>query len=294
DKPENVSSAVSVSKVTAINLTYITARQMNDILRGVGLQTGLYLESNPKLLYVYADENQLAQIMELKSKLDIPENQTGTDFIVSMKKLTYIKAKEVVPIVYELGLGVDVITFDRTARAVWLKGDEAAVNRVSSIIDMIDIQQNIDNNRFFIKKLKNISALEADYRLKLLGIPEIKTYTFSYPQFSKCILVVCPEDYKIFVMDHLNQFDVVADKIKVPIDYSDDASGTYRLEQRLELLVTLTGIPKESFMISRNISRDNNPYFVLILEETPERIKMVEDLIDKLDNPRENEYEPNY
>ncbi|SHJ10649.1 hypothetical protein [Thermoclostridium caenicola] len=80
----------------------------------------------------------------------------------------------------------------------------------------------------------------------------------------------------------------------MPIDYSDDASGTYRLEQRLELLVTLTGIPKESFMISRNISRDNNPYFVLILEETPERIKMVEDLIDKLDNPRENEYEPNY
>lgn len=159
---------------------------------------------------------------------------------------------------------------------------------------MIDIEQNIDNNRFFVKKLKNITALEAQYRLSLLEIPEIKTYTFSYPQFSKSILVVCPEDYKIFVMDHLNQLDVTSDKIRIPIDYSDDASGTYRLEQRLELLVALTGIPKESFTISKNVSRDNNPHFVLILEETPEKIKMVEDLIDKLDNPRNNEYEPEY
>lgn len=294
DKTENVSGPKGNSKLTTINLTYITAQQMNNILREVGLQTGLYLESNPRILYVYANDSELAQIMELKSKLDIPDNQTGKDFVVSIKKLTYVKAKEIAPIVYDLGLGVDVITFDRSARTIWLKGDEAAVNRVSSIIDMIDIEQNIDNNRFFVKKLKNITALEAQYRLSLLEIPEIKTYTFSYPQFSKSILVVCPEDYKIFVMDHLNQLDVTSDKIRIPIDYSDDASGTYRLEQRLELLVALTGIPKESFTISKNVSRDNNPHFVLILEETPEKIKMVEDLIDKLDNPRNNEYEPEY
>lgn len=293
DRAENASASLDKPKLTPIYLTYITAQQMNALLREVGLPTGITLETNPKILYVYATDSQVAQIQELKAKLDTSENQK-LDFTVCMKKLNYIKANEIVPIIYQFGLDVDVITFERTAMAVWLKGSEEAVRQVSALIDLIDIRQNIDNNRFFIKKLKNISALEAEYRLSLLGIPEIKTYTFSYPQFSKNILVVCPEDYKIFVMDHLNQLDVASDKIKVPIDYSDDPSGTYRLEQRLELLVNLTGIPRESFTISKNVSRDNKPYYLLILEETPEKIKMVEDMIAKMDNPLNNEYEPDY
>lgn len=293
DNAENVSGSIGASKLVSIQFTYITAHQMNAILREVGLQTGLVLESNPKILYIYANDSQIAQIQELKTKLDTADNQQ-LDFAISMKKLNYVKANEIVPIIYQFGLGVDVITFERTAMAVWLKGNEEAIRQVSSLIDLIDIKQNIDNNRFFIKKLKNISALEANHRLNLLGIPEVQTYTFSYPQFSKSILVVCPEDYKIFVMDHLNQMDVPADRIKVPIDYSDDPSGTYRLEQRRDLIVSLTGIPKESFTISKNISRDNEPYFVLILEETPEKIKIVEDMITKIDDPLGNEYEPGY
>lgn len=294
DRIENVSQTVGAAKLVPITLTYITANQMNTVLRGVGLQPGLVLDTNPKTLYVFANDSQIAQIKELKAKLDIAANQQGSDFVVSMKKLTYIKASEIVPIIYQFGLEVDVITFDRTAMAVWLKGDEEAVKQVSSLIDQIDIKQNIDNNRFFIMQLKNISALEADYRLNLLGLPEIKTYTFSYPQFSKSILVVCPEDYKIFVMDHLKQLDVPSAKIKVPVDYSNDPSGPYRLEQRRDLLVSLTGISKDSFTISQNVSRDDSPHYVLVLEETPEKIKIVEDMITKIDGPTSNEYEPRY
>jgi len=296
DRVENISQegGISPARLVAINLTYITANQMNTILRGVGLPTGLVLDSNPKTLYVFATESQIAQIQELKSKLDISANQQGSGFVVSMKKLTYVRANEIVPIIYQFGLGVDVITFDRSAMAVWLKGDEEAVKQVSALIDQIDIKQNIDNGRFIIKKLKNITALEADYRLSLLGIPEIQTYTFSYPQFSKSILVVCPEDYKIYVTDHLNQMDVMADKIKVPIDFATGPSGTYRLEQRRELLSELTGIAKESFTISKNVARDDDQYYLLILEETPEKIKMAEDMIKKIDSPLSNNYEPGY
>ena len=126
---------------------------MNAILREVGLQTGLVLESNPKILYVYANDSQIAQIQELKTKLDTADNQQ-LDFAISMKKLTYVRANEIVTIIYQFGLGVDVITFDRSAMAVWLKGDEEAVKQVSALIDQIDIKQNIDNGRFIIKKCK--------------------------------------------------------------------------------------------------------------------------------------------
>ena len=293
DNAENMSGSIGASKLVSIQFTYMTAHQMNAVLREVGLQTGLVLESNPKILYVYANDSQVAQIQELKAKLDTADNQQ-LDFAISMKKLTYIRASEIVPIIYQFGLGVDVITFSRTAMAVWLKGDEEAVKQVSSLIDQIDIKQNIDADHFIIRKLNNITALEADYRLKMLGIPEIRTYTFSYPQFSKSIMVICPKDYNMFVIDHLNQIDVVAEKIKVPIDYSDDPAATFRLEMRRELLSQLTGIPESSFTISKNVSRDNNPYYLLILEETPERIKMVEDMIQKIDNPLSNQYEPGY
>jgi len=293
DIPENTTQdAGKPTKLTAINLTYLTAYQMNDILRSLGLPTGLVLDSNPKILYVYTNNAQSEMIQELKAKLDIPANQQGAGFTVSMKKLTYVRADQIVPIIYQFGLGVEVITLDRSAMAVWLAGDEGAIKQVSALIDQIDIKQNIDANHFIIRKLKNISALEAEYRLSLLDIPGIKTYTFSYPQFSKSIFVVCPEDYKMFVIDHLNQLDVPSDKIKVPIDFSDDTSGSYRLEQRRKLLASLTGIPESSFTISQNVSRDGDPYYVLILEETPEKIRLAEDMIKKIDNPLGNQYQP--
>ena len=288
DRAENAqakSGAVSSSKLTPIVLTYITAEQMNSVLMEIGLEAGLILDSNPKTLYVYANADQISLINELQKKLDVAANQQGSDFIISMKKLQFLKNSEIVPIISQFGLGVDVITLDRVAMTIWLKGDEETIKQVSTLIDQIDIQQNLDDSRFFIKKLTYISALEAETRLKLLNIPEIQTYTFSYPEFSKNILVVCPQDYQFLVKVKLSDADVVTDKIKIPVDSSDEPSGSSLLAARRDLLVTLTGIPATSFTISQNVSRTATPHYVLILEESQEKIKLVQDMIGKIDSP---------
>lgn len=291
DKAENAqaqSGAVSSSKLTPVELTYITADQMNSVLMEIGLEAGLILDSNPKTLYVYANADQLSLINELKKKLDVAANQQGSDSVISSRKLQFVKVSEIVPIISQFGLDVDVITLDRIAMTIWLKGDAETISQVSALIDKIDTQQNLDDGRFFIKKMTNITALEADTRLKLLNIPEITTYTFSYPQFAKSILVVCPADYQLIVKNYLNEMDVVTDKIKIPIDYSDEPSGSSLLAARRDLIVTLTGIPATSFTISQNVSRTATPHYVLILEETQEKIKMVQDLITKIDTPLSN------
>jgi predicted phosphatase len=46
--------------------------------------------------------------------------------------------------------------------------------------------------------------------------------------------------------------------------------------------------------VTQNVSREESFHYLLILEETPEKIKMVEDMITKIDAPTRNEYEPEY
>jgi type II secretory pathway component GspD/PulD (secretin) len=287
DRPENKpvpTSSVSVFKLTPIELSYITAEQMNTALAGIGLEPGIILDSNPKTLYVYATKEELSLISELKSKLDIAANQKGSGAMtISLKKLQYVSVDEILPIIAQFGIDVDVITLDRISMTLWLFGEEGAIKQVTSMIDKIDLQQNLDDGRFFIRKMKNITAMEAETRLRRLNIPGIETYTFDYPAFAKSILVVCPKDYQLYVKNYLSELDVETDVIKVPVDYSNE-SPSY-LAARRDLLVTLTGIPASSFTISGNVSRTQDPYYVLILEATQEKVRLVQDMIEKIDSP---------
>lgn len=56
-----------------------------------------------------------------------------------------------------------------------------------------------------------------------------------------------------------------------------------QLEARRTLLSQMSGVPEGSMFISDNMSGDiNNPQFVLWAEESPEVIKLLEELIAKL------------
>ena len=130
---------------------------MNTALAGIGLEPGIILDSNPKTLYVYATKEELSLISGLKSKLDIAANQKGSGAMtISLKKLQYVSVDEILPIIAQFGIDVDVITLDRISMTLWLFGEEGAIKQVTSMIDKIDLQQNLDDGRFFIRKMKNI------------------------------------------------------------------------------------------------------------------------------------------
>ncbi len=287
DKAENASADQNTNnlKLTPLTMTYITAEQMNDVLQEMGIFSGIVLDSNPETLWVYADNRTLSVITEIKAKVDVAANAQSDSFLLIEKKMNYLTTDEIIPILMQLQIDINPITFARKSMTVWLNGTEDSIKLASSVIDTFDVKENMNDNVFFVQKLDHITAKEAQTRLEYLDVDGIQTYTFGFPEFNKSIMVFCPSDYKLFVMSHLNKLDVQTEKIKVPIDYSDVATGMSRLQQRRDILVNLTGVTTSAFTISTNIARDDGFHYIMYLEETSEVIQRVKDMIKFIDNP---------
>jgi hypothetical protein len=287
DRSENASAEQNTSNylLTSITLNYITAEQMNNVLQSMGLFRGIIMDGNPKTLWVYADKNTLNTINQIKEKIDVAANAESGTILLKAKKMNFLTANEVIPILMQLGIDVNPITFPRKSMTVWLNGSEAAVNLASSVIDTFDIKDHINDNVFYVHKLVHITAKEAQSRLEQLNLAGVTTYTFAFPEFTKSLIVFCPSDYKLFVMSHLNNLDISGEKIKVPIDYSDVATGMSRLQQRRDLLANLTGVTTAAFTISTNVARDDGFHYIMYLEETPDVIQRVKDMIKYIDSP---------
>ena len=86
-------------------------------------------------------------------------------------------------------------------------------------------------------------------------------------------------------MEILSRIDTLGTKIRVPVDFSDSHQGKSRLAARRDLLVSLTQIPASSFYISDNVSRNEKPYYIMWVEETPDNILKIRNMIDAIANP---------
>lgn len=99
-------------------------------------------------------------------------------------------------------------------------------------------------------------------------------------------MVFCSQDYRLYILNQLEEIDVTSDEIKVPVDYSTSEGGSRRLKNRRDLICELTGLSEDQFTISSNVSREDKKYmYVMYLEESPEVIQYVKDVIKMIDNP---------
>jgi len=292
DKAENAGNQDAGYKMSPVAMSNITADELNVILGKIGLPQGIVIESDPMTLWFYGKDKDLEEIKKVKDTVDIAKNAQNS-FILKQKNMEYLTSHEIMDIFEELDLDVNIITLNRRLKTIWLNGDERNVELADHIINKFDVKEHVNDNLFFVYYLNNISAKEAEKRLQYLGIEGIRTYTLNYPSLSKSLLIFCPPDYKLYVLNHLMKMDVILDTIKVPVDYSNVSSGYYRLKERMKLIVSLTGIPAENFTISDNVARDNSYHYVLYLEDTPENIQYVKDMIKFIDNPLEEELSDN-
>ena len=286
DKAENLSEETYSysANLTPINLTYITAEEMNNVLGRIGLNTGIIIDSNPMTLWVFGSKSQIAEIQNLQKNIDIPENALSDNIIISDYKMTYLTTNEIIPILNRLAVNVNVITFERSLQTVWLNGTNESVKLATDIIKKFDIDKHKNDDIFFVYKTVNITAQELKNRFDNLDLYNVTMETLNYPEFSKSVLVFCPSDFRLFVMNHINKLDIMTEKIKVPVDYSDVSGGSNKLKKRRDLLVDLTGIPSSSFTISENVSRDEDFLYIMYIEETQENIKKVKDYVTYIDD----------
>lgn len=288
DRPENASEQPvpsTPSYLAPITTKYIDAYQLNDIIGQMGMNRGIVVESNPMTLWVYGDNSAIARIQEVQKKFDIPENHKVEKISLTSVKLQYLTADEIIPILNELNANVTTIYFNRRIQTLWLNGSEDSIKLATDIIKRFDVKENINDNIFFVFKTVNITARELMNRFEKLDLKNVEIDCLDYPEFSKSVIVHCPADYKILVANQLEKLDVLTEKIKVPVDYSDVPGGMSKLAERRKLLSELTGIPETSFTITNNVSRNDGYLFVMYLEETSENIKRVKDYITYIDDP---------
>lgn len=71
DRPENASADLSGTALllTPINTNYINAEVANDLLRRVGINTGIVLDSNPMIIWAYGDSATITQVQNIIKKL---------------------------------------------------------------------------------------------------------------------------------------------------------------------------------------------------------------------------------
>lgn len=273
--------------LTSFQLEYISADVAADLIKQLGLSARVIVAgANSETIWVSGNVQVVKDIEDLLSKVDILENMGSKNDNITVHTMKNLTAERLEPIAGELDLPVKVIATDSASRTVFLMGGYGDINRMIDIINKIDEYGSSDiTSNFYIRKLKYISATDAAARLNFLKIPGVTAFTMNYPQFAKDLLIGCSADKKNSVESALNSIDVRGQVIKVPVDSSWESKS--RLEARKDLLVELSGIPESSFEISDNVSKTDDSYYVMWVEETPDNVKKIRDLITSIDAPGE-------
>lgn len=301
DRSENLDpqEQLTVLQLVPFDLEYIEASVLNDLIKQLEIPCRTILvDVNPGIIWVDADSTALADIKALVDSVDIVENMIPVQeevtpeiqyLEIEAKKMRNITANRLMPMIQGLEIPVKVFAIDSSGYNIWMRGNRKSINLMNDLINRLDSSYSRDDVNYFTYKLTHMKASDAASKLEFVGIENVRVFLLNYPQYSKELLVSCPSDRITDVKHVLEKLDVPGEKIRAIVDYSNSPSATTRLEKRRDLIISLTGIPKESFKISDNVTRDPAvPHFVLWVEETPDNVEWIKEVIESIDNPLSN------
>ncbi len=299
DRADNIdpetNEPVSEFKLIPIELQYVKSNVLNTLIHQLEIPCKTILfETNPATIWVKADESAMKDLLELVQSVDIIENKVpdvleeeAEEVIdntrIEAKKMMNITSARLLPLIQDLDIPVKVIAIDSSGYNIWMRGDQESINLMNDLINQLDNFFSRDDVNFFIFSLINIKASTALEKLEFIGLQNVRAMSLNYPEFSRELLISCPSDRINDVKNVLRKLDVPGEKIRAVVDSSAASSAKTRLEKRRDLIVQLTGIPRESFTVSDNVSKTTEPLYVLWVEETPDNIALIRDIIRSID-----------
>lgn len=268
--------------ITRFNLSFVTVDQVQPLIGQLGLPVEiLALDTNPRAFWAQGTPPALHKLRELLLAVDLPENHTVTLEYRAIT-VTQISPSRLAELLGQIGitpartviLGNRLLVFDTNVLARW--------EQVQALVSQLDTQ-DARNETLFVYPLKNIVARDAAARLAQFSLPGVKTTTFNYPEFARELIVICPPEQATQVRNILAGLDRTQQKIRVPVASAEGKNAHQQLNARRHLLSELTDVPIGNMRISSNLSGDSeNPHYVLWVEETPDKIQVIEDLIKRM------------
>lgn len=275
--------------IVRFDLVYLRADQIRPLLSELDIPVkSIAFENNPFSIWVWGTPRDLVIVRELLEAVDRFENITfdGEEelvlnyrefqaYTVEPARLAEMAKNAGVPLERYITLGNRLLVFDSQILAYW---DE--FHKVMRELDTIEAR----SSSIFTFKLKHVVARDGASRLAAMGFSGVRTVTFNFPEFSKELIVICPPELESQVYAALITIDTAPEKISAPITFSTGEFARQELQAKRRLLAEMTSIPISSMHISDNISGDpDNPHYVLWAHETPDNIKLLQDLVASFD-----------
>ena len=298
DREENIDPLTQMPEegleLTPIDLEYVTSDVINSLIMQLEIPSRtIIFETNPWTIWVQAEEKAMNDILTLVQSVDIAENKVPEvveeeeEVIdttrIEAKKMMNITSARLMPLIQGLDIPVKVIAIDSSGYNIWMRGDRQSINLMNDLINRLDNYFSRDDVNFFIYTLENLKASTAIEKLNFIGLQDVQVMSLNYSQFSRDLLITCPADRINDVKNVLRKLDVPGERIRAVVDASSTSNAKARLEARRDLIIQLTGIPKDRFQVSQNISKTDQPLYVLWVDETPDNVKLIQDVVNSLD-----------
>jgi murein DD-endopeptidase MepM/ murein hydrolase activator NlpD len=308
-----VGSAKISSSLTAIELEHLTASEFKNLLSELGLHSGIVMNAHPMTLYVYASGDAYKDIINIKKLVDYydpnaeeskPEGEgtegegtedggTQGDVVISDGEtslvrvdLQYIDKATASEIVSNFGYEVDILGIEVAEKTVWLRGKTDDVNDAVERITESDVPENSRAKVFFTYDLKNIVASELQKKIAYVETEGVDFYFGSYPQFSKSIMVYCPENKKAEITSIIEELDNNLDKMYYPIATITDEAEAQTVDLKVELVVKLLNNPEitiDAFTTSKDLDpSEESAKYVVYVYESSENIDAIISMWDKI------------
>lgn len=308
-----VGSAKISSSLTAIELEHLTASEFKNLLSELGLHSGIVMTAHPMTLYVYASGDAYKDIINIKKLVDYydpnaeeskPEGEgtegegtedggTQGDVVISDGEtslvrvdLQYIDKATASEIVSNFGYEVDILGIEVAEKTVWLRGKTDDVNDAVERITESDVPENSRAKVFFTYDLKNIVASELQKKIAYVETEGVDFYFGSYPQFSKSIMVYCPENKKAEITSIIEELDNNLDKMYYPIATITDEAEAQTIDLKVELIVKLLNNPEitiDAFTTSKDLDPgEESVKYVVYVYESSENIDAIISMWDKI------------
>lgn len=263
------------------DLFYIPAQEISELLGELGIdQTNIMVDTNPRAIWIQGTAQSLQKVQQLIYAVDTEENQLSLDY--KTLTTTHISPDRVVELLARVGIELKryveldnrLLVFDRELFPHW--------EPVQKLVQQLD-GPAANEQKAFVYHLNNIVAGDAAARLNEFGFDEVKAITYNYDRLGKELLVICPPHLETRVRSALVSLDQTRQKIRVPVHTEKSENARTRVYAMRDLVSELSGVSLSDLHISRNLTGDsNNPEYVLWVEETPDKIQLVKDLIDEM------------
>lgn len=276
----------ATTTLTRFDLAYIKGRQLQPLINTLAIPVKSFtLETNPYAIWIQGTPENLIKVKELIKTVDNIENADLGEgetinfafkelktYAVEPTRLAELIKETGIPLKNHISIGNRLLVFDEKIIENW-----SQLQRVAMELDRLEGR----NKTVFLYRLEHIVARDAASRMESFGYKDLELVTFNFPEYSKEVIVICPPELEPQVYMSLKAIDVYREKVKAAIT---SASGEYakkELQAVRQLLSEMTPVVLNSMKISENLTGDpDNPRHILWAEETPDRIKMLQDLVE--------------